>query len=189
MIDTFIGTLSADADGRITRRQTTFWEVVLADSGPYRIHFWGKHEFFFHGEEFHGFAMYADHPLLMDYVEEWRNVYIASAVQNTEALISKLSRTVADLTKNWRSVYRYFNSGFDTRALLQSGNGLLLAGPHTIVDGVSPLLVEHGVTSSILKGRPARGSPRVLIIGSSFIVAESFELKALPPNRSLEPTV
>lgn len=188
MIDNLVGTLSIDAHGRITRRQTTFWEVVLADSGPHRIHFQGKHEFLFHGEEFRGFAVYDDHPLLMDYVEEWRNVYVASAVQNTEPLISRLSQTVAGLTENWRSVHRYLNSGFDTRALLQSGNGLLLAGPRTIADGVSPLLAEYGVVTSILKGRPARGSPRVLIMGSSFVVAESFEVKARPPNKSLEPT-
>lgn len=182
MIDNLLKAGSLNAHGKITRRQTTFWDVVLTDSGPHRIHFCGEHEFFFHGEDFLGFAVYDGHPLLMDYVEEWRNVYLASAVEDTEPLISRLSQAVADLTGNWRSVYRYLNSCFDTRALLQSGNGLLLAGPRTIVDEISPLFSEYGVATSILKGMPARGTPRALILGSNFVVAESFESTALPPN-------
>jgi hypothetical protein len=110
-------------------------------------------------------------------------VYLASPVLNAGPLISKLSQSVSEVTDNWRAVQRYLNSAFDTRALLQSGNGLLLAGPCTIVGGVSPILAEHGVTTSILKGRPpARGSPRVLILGSSFVVAESFKVEARQTN-------
>ncbi|MBI3807643.1 MAG: hypothetical protein HY281_09070 [Nitrospirae bacterium] len=165
MIDNLLEADSLNAYGKITRRQTTFWDIVLTDSGPHRIYFHGKHEFFFHGEDFLGFAVYDNHPLLMDYVEEWRNVYLASAVEDTEPLISRLSQAVADLTGNWRPVYRYLNSCFGTRALLQSGNGLLLAGPRTIVDGISPLFAEYGVATSILKGMPARGAPRVLVLG------------------------
>jgi hypothetical protein len=182
MIDNLLEAGSLNAHGKITRRQTTFWDVMFTDSGPHRILFRGKHEFFFHGEGFLGFAVYDDHPLLMDYVEEWCDVYLASAVENTEPLISKLSQTVADVTRNWRSVYRYLNSCFNTRALLQSGNGLLLAGPRTIVDGISPLFAEYRVATSILKGRPARGTPRALVLGSNFVVAESFELTPPPPN-------
>ena len=161
---------------------------MLADSTPNRIHFRGKKEFFFHCEEFSGVAVYTDHPLLMDYVEEWRDVYLASAIQDTEALIARLSQVVAELTENWRSVDRYLNSEFNTQALFQSGNGLLLKGPRTIADGVASLLTTHGVTISVLKGRPARGSPRVLTLGSNFVVAESFKVKARPPNKALEAT-
>jgi hypothetical protein len=70
MVDDLGETLSTDAHGRITRRQTTFWEVALFDSGLYRIHFRGKHEFLFDWEEFQGFGVYANHPLLLDYLEE-----------------------------------------------------------------------------------------------------------------------
>src|SRR6185295_2550066 len=169
MIDNLLEAGVLNAHGKITRRQTTFWDIVLTDSGPHRVHFRRKHEFFFHGEDFLGFVIYDDHPLLMDYVEEWRDfIYLASTVEDTEPLISRLSQAVADLTGTWRSVYRYLNSCFDTQALLQSGNGLLLAGPRTIVDEISPLFAEYGVATSILKGMPARGAPRVLVLGIKF---------------------
>lgn len=188
MIDCLIETLSRGGQGRITHRQSTFWDVVLSDSVPYRIHFQGKQEFLFLAENFQGLAVHTDHPLLMDYLEEWRDLYITSAISNVESLILKLSQAVLEITNDWRSLSRYLNSEFDTTALVQAGNGLLLAAPRTIVDGVLPILVAHGVTTSILKGKVLRGSPRVLILGPNFVVAQSFKAEPRQPNTALEPT-
>ena len=186
MINDLIEKLSKGGPGRITHRQSTFWDLVISGSGQYRIHFQGKHEFLFLAEEFQLLAVHSNHPVLMDYHEEWRDVFFASAIQNAEPLISKMSQAVSEITDGWRSLSRYLNSALNMTSLVQSGNGLLLAAPRTIVDGVSPILAAHGVATSVLKGRPPRGSPRALIVGSSFVVAESFRVEPHPSNPPLE---
>ena len=169
--------LSADTHGSIIRRQSTFWEVELPDSDLYRIHFLGKYEFHFLGEEFYGLALHEEHPLLMDYFEEWQDMYFSSAVPHPDPLIEKLSKAVREITDNWRSLERYLNTQLDARSLLQSGNGRLLAGPGTMVRALVPIIKEYGVTPSILKGRPASGTPRVLMLGSNFVVADTFRVQ------------
>lgn len=163
--------------GRIVRRQTTFWDVVVSDSNLCRIHFNGKQESSFHAEEFQGLAVYDDHPLLMDYLEEWRSIYISSATTDADVLVARLSEIVSDLTKGWRSINQYSNTSFDAAEILRTGSGLLLAGPLTLVNGILPTLSECGIVATTLEGKPISGSPQVLIMGSNFVIANSFKVE------------
>ena len=63
-----------------------------------------------------------------------------------------------------------------------------LAGGVVIQRRELPRVAAHDITTSILQAKALCGSPRVLIMGSNFVVAGSFKAEPRRPNTSPELT-
>ena len=100
------------------------------------MHFLQKQEQSFASPECDDFRVVSEHPVLLDYLDAWSDVYLASAASQPEAVLEHLAAEIALIVSPWRSSESYFNDLVDPQDLLRDGSGLLIRAPQTIVEGV-----------------------------------------------------
>jgi hypothetical protein len=82
---------------------------------------------------------------------------------------------VREVTEGWRSLDRYRTQGIDATALLDSGSGVFLDAPDSILAAVRQLLEEAGlVVHEVGRVSPSSPVPKALVLGSNFVIANSF---------------
>ncbi|MFC5437232.1 hypothetical protein ACFPME_11735 [Rhodanobacter umsongensis] len=161
---------------RITRRQTTFWE--LADSsGEFRFHFAHKQEQHFVSPECDQFGVVTDHPVLIDYSQPWSSIYVASPATDPTQILERIASQVAVVVGPWRRSNDYLNRQADPSSLLQKGAGLLLRAPNAIVALVHPILGAAGVKFTVLPHLPSRWPMQSFVAGRNFVVAREFHVQ------------
>ena len=119
----------------ISHRQTSFWDFS-SSTETVRVHFLQKQEQSFASPECDDFRVVSEHPVLLDYLDAWSDVYLASAASQPEAVLEHLAAEIALIVSPWRSSESYFNDLVDPQDLLRDGSGLLIRAPQTIVEGV-----------------------------------------------------
>lgn len=161
----------------IARRQTTFWEFRNGDSESVRIHFHNKEEAKF----FKGFAssisIVEKHPVLLDYEHCWRDIYLAGATNEIDQIANELGNAIEIGSGGWRLPKHYFHG--DPRFSLVKGFGLLMRAPVPIAEDCVSILESHDIRFSCLAGDTARWPRQALIVGRSFVVAQSFRTESL----------
>jgi hypothetical protein len=161
---------------RITRRQTTFWE--LADSsGEFRFHFAHKQEQHFVSPECEEFGVFTDHPVLLNYSQRWSSIYVASPATDPAQVLERIASEVALVVGPWRTSSNYLNRQADPSTLLQKGAGLLLHAPNVIVAMVQPILGAVGVKCTVLPHFPSRWPMQCFVAGRNFVVAKEFHVQ------------
>src|SRR5687768_2096846 len=93
---------------RITRRQTTFWDLNT-DEGSVRVHFFKKKEHRFVSADCDTFEIQSKHPLLLNYSERWSQISLARGSVNPMQLIEGLANAVSTALGHWRSLDEYMN--------------------------------------------------------------------------------
>lgn len=162
----------------IRLRQATFWELNQID-GPqrYRIRFRKKREFFA-DETLQGeVSIESSHPLLRDYLESRSSLFLESKVVDAQNVLHSLDGLCSEEFRGWRPLSRYLNSQASPERILAQGYGVLLQGPSDFVRAASKLIARSGIDSQV---QPLAESPvetRVLLVGRSFVVADSFEVE------------
>jgi len=127
-----------------------------------------------------------DHPLLARYVDLHASLFFSGAVDNPSDLIGSLLAEHRDRCGTWTSLDSHLQA--NAAAALAGGNGLLASGPRTLLERYATVLERYGLEPSIVGGMPfqeLRGGKRqprtrpaeALLLGSSFVVADSFTAK------------
>jgi hypothetical protein len=128
----------------------------------------------------------AQHPLLARYLDLHASLFFNGAVERPADLIGALLVEHRDRCGNWTSLDSHLQDNAD--AALAGGNGLLASGPRELLERYAAVLERHGLEPSIVGGRPfdefrdGKRQPRTrpveaLLLGSSFVVADSFSAK------------
>ena len=165
---------------QILRAQTTFWELRDA-SGVRRITFVGKEEWHLDWKPADSFAILDEHPLLLDYTEPWSSIFISGTHPSPEVVAEDLRHIIATMLAGWRQPSTYLTKT-DAARMLHEGYGLLLSAPQSVSAAASSLLGSAGIPHRVLATRWAAGAHRLLLIGSSFVVARDFRVAAASPN-------
>jgi hypothetical protein len=178
----FLAMFGSPAQGRLMRKQTTYWDVGVTRLGSqdpaavFRVHFDLKQEFRYPEGSFSHVELADVHPLLLDYSDPHRQVFVSGPAVDTEGVLAALSDEVDRATAGWRSLASYANSQWDPGDILRSGAGKLLEAPATVAQGLAAVLEQAGVRFTMLEGRPARPRFEVLTLGEGFVVARGFRL-------------
>lgn len=128
-----------------------------------------------------------EHPLLLPHREVHEQLFISSAPSNANAVAGDLWLAHRAATADWFAPESFFNPNVSLVILLEAGSGLLAEGPRSILEAYEEVLSFHGVRCNRIGGHdpvrwkngswmPESEALRVLVIGNSFVVAESFTL-------------
>jgi hypothetical protein len=159
--------------GRITKRQTTYWTLESERGGQWRVHFAHKAETHFDSIAYGSIELTRSHPLLTHYSEPWVNLYFRGKPKNADALGAAISIAVSRVSNGWRSSQTYRNS----MAPLAGGYGLLMRAPRNVIAAARAELEQASVSYSLVGEVSTARGYAVLLLGQSFIVAESFRFE------------
>jgi uncharacterized protein len=160
----------------ISLRQTTFWDF-LDREGISRVHFVRKAESYFARPEIPSFKIVDEHPLLLDYMTAWWDVFVSAPTQDSAVVVEEITRAVTSVTSGWRAASSYLNDRY-AHAVMEDGSGLLLRAPLPVVEAAKSILERHSVRFSMLPCRAASGPPmQALVAGPNWVVANSFRVE------------
>lgn len=162
--------------GRIERRQTTFWTVTTTGSHEHSaLHFVNKHEFSFVQREYSSIDLLSEHPLPMDHRQPRGKLSFRGHTAASRFLESGLDARIREITANWRTLEHYRNPSIEFAELLESGSGVLLVGPLSLLDDLRATVAEHGLESRLHASHDARApSAKLLLLDHSYVVADEF---------------
>jgi hypothetical protein len=169
--------------GRITRRQTTYWEIAIPRTeyqSFYRVHCRGKLESRFVDPDFGSCSLQTKHPLLDYYLEARDTLSFHGTAQDPDRLLRSLEELSVRQSDGWRPLSTYFNPQINSLDLLKSGSGVLLEGPRSLLSKAKDLLASYGIEASILERKPVAPSAQVLLLPPNFMIAEAFRAEMLP---------
>ncbi|MBC6989876.1 hypothetical protein [Hymenobacter sp. BT491] len=175
-------------EATITLTQTTYLHLQV-DDVAYRVDFLDKVEFRLKPGVRGVLAHHTRHPLLLDYSEPQATVYLTSRPQDPPALLRDLHRAVDSASHHWRELPRYLFGWSTANALasleknLTDGSGLVVErAPASIVRAVVGACDQHGAATYLwgTLEAPAPANPySVLFIGSCYVVARNFQVRAV----------
>ncbi len=168
--------------GTIVSRQTTYWEVRTSTRALYRAHFRDKVEFAFATADYFSVQVVTRHPLLAEYEEPSRSLYFSGVPLRSHVVAVTIDRTIREISEGWRDLARYAGGIDRVEKLLNVGHGLLMEAPQSVCDEVAAILHVSGIGSSILGHAPSRRGKRVLLLGSSYVMAGSFTFERREPR-------
>jgi hypothetical protein len=123
--------------GRIRQRQTTYWQLEPLNTASLRVHFRDKVEYWFAGDDYLEVLLLDAHPLLTDYSEPTKELFIAGTTFNPTRLANQLDEHIRTQTDGWRTLAAY--ETMDAVELLAGGHGLLLRAPESICSSTAAL--------------------------------------------------
>ncbi len=163
--------------GRITRRQTTYWDLLVGDGCGLRVHFREKEEFGFTEEAFERIEILETHPLLFDYLEPVYDLYFSGKPGSADTVARGLDAAIRRRTGNWAGVDRYGGGACSER--LAGGYGLLMRAPKSICEVAREYLIGHDIQTTTPGIGPVAGRRKILVIGANYVVAAHFRFEGL----------
>lgn len=163
--------------GLIRRRQTTYWELAPIAGGHYRVHFREKAEHAFATPHYPALDISDRHPLLRDYDEGWRSLFISEAAGRGD-LIEELERLIRATSDGWRTLEDYAPTTA-ARTVLDTGDGLLFRAPQSMATAAARLLRDAGIDVSLLVDAAPRPGMRVLTLERSYVIARELRFERL----------
>ncbi len=149
-----------------------------ADARRWRIQARGVLEFRILSHEVESIALLERHPLLWTYDQDELELYFQDQPRDVHATIGRLHEAHASAGRGWISFDALFNEEMPLHDLLTSGSGLLARGPVPVIRAYQEVLEADGLRCSVInQGSMAIDgveSPRVLIMGRSYVVATEF---------------
>ena len=167
--------------GFIARRQTTFCDLALDDGGRFRVHFIDKREFHLKTERFSTVRLVDQHPLLVDYTDQWVKLSFRGVPTDPDRTVADIEAAVADASHGWRSARLYLNTCIAPIHLLRSGAGVIWIGPDKYGEKVRALLEACGLSVQRFELSRTPKSCRVALFGGSYVVARDFRLDPIDP--------
>lgn len=184
-LEKVIAFFKAGSVGEIVKTQTTYLDFVCSQSEPsassatYRIHFQGKRDFSLAKGRITSLMLLEEHPLLLEYVEPFKDIYLSCLVSDKQKFIADLECAASQKFDGWRSLYRYTN-GMPLGELLAKRYGLLMSAPASFAKRVMEVAEENGATLNMLEGaRPSKEKPHVLLLNTWYVIADDFRAELL----------
>jgi hypothetical protein len=161
--------------GRITRRQTTYWELEANDGSLFRVHFTHEREARFSAGAYERIELEREHPLLDQYRTPWASVFVTGTRGVSESIEAELARRVSRATTGWRGAGEYLALG--GRGAVTAGFGLLMRAPEPLAAIAAEVVQGLGAEASIVPDHGTKPNPRryeALLLGRSYIIADAF---------------
>ncbi|NML37434.1 hypothetical protein HHL17_09530 [Chitinophaga sp. G-6-1-13] len=120
------------------------------------------------------------HPVLWEYTLEQGELYFSGTVADSAALFQDLWQEHLKETDHWLSFGNFIEC--DRLITLKRRSGLLARGPVRLLQTYAACLDRHGVGWTIIGHRMPHGGSgklKVLLMGSSYIIAEDFDFHRL----------
>jgi len=182
-----IARFAAGAVGEILKTQTTYIDVVCSQLGElskwtanYRIHFHHKRDFALARGIFTSVSLVDEHPLLFEYTEPFKDIYLASPIGDKQKFITDLRFAAMQVFDGWRTLERYLNP-MPLDELLGKRYGLLMSAPSSFAQHVMLVAEERGIELNMLEATKVhREKPRALLLDAWHVVAEKFSAELLP---------
>lgn len=172
------GTITVPLDligaGRITKRQTTYWNILDGRGNAWRVHFRRKVETRFVGSEYSELMITVDHPVLMDHEEHFATLYFTGKPVAQEVTEEELRLEVRRVTEGWRH-YEDYRCGAD----LAGGFGMLAEGPEIVMAAMANVLSRSGVKPSTIIWQQMKRDRLALLLGRNFVIAEAFRFERM----------
>ncbi len=160
--------------GTIERRQTTYWDLQDGSGTRWRVHFEDKVEATFASAEYDGAELVTQHPLLVQYDEPMRSLYVSGRPHDPRTLAERFDRVIRDGSAGWRGLVHYAGRVNDVERLLRVGVGLLMNAPESVCVAGAALLEDAGLGASVLGSLSAQRGQRALVLGRSYVIAGGF---------------
>jgi hypothetical protein len=151
------------------------WEVTCSGVGRYVVtNAWP------HGDSL---ELAGEHPLLWEDTAAWGRLSFHGDVGNPVRVVIELLGAHRRATRGLIPFERYWARSQPPWELLAGRYGELAHGPQPMLEVYQQVIDRHHVTTAIAPSRPApEGRPRVLVIGGTSIIAESFAARRCPPG-------
>lgn len=117
------------------------------------------------------------HPLLWAHQQDELELHLQGALAQPHETIGQLHARHEALAQGWIPFGAFFNNAIPLATLLASKHGMLARGPQTPLAAYQDVLEKAGTRCSMLRqGCPpdAEDNPVLLILGGSYIVADTF---------------
>lgn len=130
--------------------------------------------------------LYEEHPLLWSHNQMQVSLYFSQPTNRPHELLTDITALHNRKTANWIRLEKYLNSGLTAIELCKSNSGLFARGPINLLEEYKSVLEVFSMHATILNGHnPKRWVNgyqvdeteilKVLVIGNSYIIAESFD--------------
>jgi hypothetical protein len=127
-----------------------------------------------------------EHPLLWPYSQFQTSLYFGRPTSRPYELFVDIYQTHLELTKKWFSFDKFINGNISIIDLCKSNTGLFASGPVKLLEEYKKVLETHEMNPTIIGGHNPKHwtndkwveeteKLRVLIIGDSYVVGETFE--------------
>ena len=169
-----------EAPVQILRAQTTFLDLCAADGSNWRLHLRSVHER--HGGPGDASFLHVsqEHPLLMDFQEQWLSLYVSKSTAEPAVALQKLADITKQWSAGWRDLHRYLNGASMAETVLTTGFGQILHAPSSLVRLVQESLVGLGIDAHVLErptGPKPGTSPMIASLGDRYLIADQFLLE------------
>jgi hypothetical protein len=163
--------------GQVVRRQTTYWDLQGPEGQLVRAHFTGMVEHRFTCQAFDAAGLWMRHEVLACHHQDSARVFASGMKEVHAAVQNELAKYLQEDPGVLRLRSEYVTER--TLAQVADGFGCIFEGPASIAQEFAARLVLAGAVASVLiYPRPARGY-QALVLGRSFVVAESFRFRML----------
>jgi len=160
--------------------QSTFI-VLNVDGELLRFDFKKKVEFRLNKGTVGKLKYFENHPLLIDYNENFVETFINSKPENSEKFTEEIKNAIDEKTLGWRNWKDYVVDGsfFQYENFVKNindGNGRLLKAPYLITQSLIQVCEKHNVKIKSFGSELKTENYKLIIIENDFVIAKEFQI-------------
>lgn len=164
---------------KIENFKTTFITLNF-ENEIYRFNYVDKKEAFLKQNKEGILKSYSEHPLLINYNENFLEIFINSSPLNSEAFIEEIKYSINKRIENYRDWKNYINlnTGINFKIFeenIKNGNGKILYAPISIVENIEKICDKYNVKIKVF-GEKVYSTNKLIVIGDQYIICKDFQL-------------
>jgi hypothetical protein len=172
----------ANRNVEIENYQSTFI-VLNVDNQMLRFDFIKKVEFNLNKGTTGKLKYFENHPLLIDYNENFIETFINSKPENVDLFIDDIKSAIDSKTLGWRNWKDYFlERGFfsfeNFVKNIKEGSGKLLKAPFSITQNVIKVCDKHNVKTKSFENVLKKNNYILILIENDYVIAKEFKLNS-----------
>lgn len=169
---------------QIDHSQTTFL-VLKVENQCFQIDFLDKKAFKLKNGMLGRFEYFENHPLLMDYNENWLSTYINSKPENVECFINDFKHVINEMTEGWRHWTHYVankRARFTEDTFVNNvkqGHGQLFNAPFNLTQKLLDLCAKHNISTKTFGKAFQSNDYKLILIGDNYVIAKAFQVSSV----------
>jgi hypothetical protein len=124
--------------------------------------------------------IYKEHVLLLDYIDNYSELYFKGTTTNSEALFIDIFKSITQLSEDLSDISKYIFPPERITELSCQGYGLFARGPVTILREYERCLLKHGIKPIFIgeiKPTADKKQLRLITIGNSYCIGRTFQFE------------